>query len=81
MNARTAARAEVLAPHAEAQKHNRVLLHALQTAHPVMHLGRQQFIQGLTFTMVGGNIDATVYLAGQPAPVKAAEISLRELTP
>ncbi|MES2319961.1 MAG: hypothetical protein V4631_20975 [Pseudomonadota bacterium] len=60
------------------QKHNRVLLHALQTAHPVMHKGKSCFIHTLTFQTLGGGIDTTVYMSGDPAPIRAAEVQLQE---
>lgn len=58
------------------QRHNRVLLHALQTGHPVVVGGRNQFIACLSFNRDGGGIDTTVYLAGIREPVRAEDVSL-----
>ena len=51
-------------PAAQAAKHNRILLHALHTAHPVLHDGRQRFIHTLTFMSYGGGIKTIAYLSG-----------------
>jgi hypothetical protein len=59
-----------------AARHNRVLLHALQTAHPVMFNDRKGFIQVVTFSQSGGSIEAVIYLSGNPAPIEANQISL-----
>jgi len=58
------------------QRHNRVLLHALQIGHPVVVDGVTQFIQCLSFNREGGGIDATVYLAGKRESVRGEEVSL-----
>ncbi|KQN77794.1 hypothetical protein ASF04_23785 [Duganella sp. Leaf61] len=59
-----------------AARHNRVLLHALQTCHPVMHNDRKGFIHTITFSLSGGSVDAVVYLAGSPDPLAPAAVSL-----
>jgi hypothetical protein len=62
----------------EAQKHNRILLHALQTAHPVLYRGTHRFIHTLTFQVFGGGIHSTVYLTGDPSPIEPAQVQLQE---
>jgi hypothetical protein len=59
-----------------AEKHNRVLLHALQVAHPVLYRERERFIHTLTFQQLGGRIDTTVYLAGDATPLAASDVTL-----
>lgn len=59
-----------------AARHNRVLLHALQTCHPVMHNDRKGFIHTITFSLSGGTVDAVVYLAGSPEPIAPEAIAL-----
>jgi hypothetical protein len=58
------------------QRHNRVLLHALQIGHPVTVDGVNQFIQCLSFNREGGGIDATVYLAGVRESVRGDQVAL-----
>ncbi|GGY67822.1 hypothetical protein [Pseudoduganella albidiflava] len=60
----------------EIEKHNRMLLRALQTAHPVLHNGLQRFIHTLTFCGSGSSIDTVVYLRGHPGEVPAEELTL-----
>lgn len=59
-----------------AARHNRVLLHALQTCHPVMHHGRKGFIHTITFSLSGGSVEAIVYLAGSPKPIAPDAVAL-----
>lgn len=59
-----------------AARHNRVLLHALQTAHPVMYRNRRLFIHTLSFQGGGSGIVPTVWLSGQTGPVDPDEITL-----
>lgn len=59
-----------------AARHNRVLLHALQTCHPVMHNDRKGFIHTITFSLSGGSVEAVLYLAGSPEPVAPEAIAL-----
>lgn len=59
-----------------AARHNRVLLHALQTCHPVMHNDRKAFIHTITFSLSGGSVEAVVYLAGSPEPIAPDAVSL-----
>lgn len=61
-----------------AEKHNRVLLHALQTAHPVMCEGRARFIHTITYQVLGGGVDATIYLTGGDTAFKPLDIQLQE---
>lgn len=63
-------------PEGVSQKHQRILLHALHTAHPVLYQGKQQFIHTLTFQGAGGSIKAAVYLAGVDGVVKPEDVSL-----
>lgn len=60
------------------QKHNRVLLHALQTAHPVLHQGKARFIHTLTYQILGGGISTTAYLTGDSTPIGPEHIQLQE---
>jgi hypothetical protein len=78
MNRRQQPRAPDDTPVGREQKHHRVLLHALHTAHPVAYQGKHCFIHTITFQQEGGNITATVYLAGDPKPVKPADLTLWE---
>jgi hypothetical protein len=60
------------------QKHNRVLLHALQTCHPVLLEGQSRFIHTLTYQILGGGIDTTIYLTGDQTPIKPEQVQLQE---
>ena len=64
-------------PASIAYKHSRVLHHALHTAHPMLYKGLVCFIHTITEQRYGGGIETTVYLAGHPAPVPAAEVQLQ----
>jgi hypothetical protein len=57
-------------------RHNRVLLHALQTAHPMLRNGLQCFIHTLVFQAAGGGIETIVYLRGG----RTGEVPAHELT-
>jgi hypothetical protein len=61
---------------AEIERHNRMLLRALQTAHPVLHNGLQRFIHTLTFSGAGSGVETIVYLRGHPGDVPAEELTL-----
>lgn len=65
-------------PAEASQKHNRVLLHALHTAHPMRYQGKQCFIHTLLFQIHGGDISATVYLTGSTGPVESDQVQLWE---
>jgi hypothetical protein len=52
-----------------AERQNRVLLHAWQTAHPVLHEGQPRHIHTLLFQKPGGNPEVVVYLVGNSEPV------------
>lgn len=65
-------------PEELAQKHNRVLLHALHTAHPMLYQGKQRFIHTVTYQLEGGNVKATVYLTGDHTPVEPEQVQLQE---
>lgn len=58
------------------ERHNRVLLHAFQTAHPVMYCGCERYIHTLKFQQFGGGTDTTVFLTGKVEPVPADELTL-----
>lgn len=77
---RPAPRMEQETPEQAAQKHNRVLLHALQTAHPVLHEGKARFIHTLNFQIMGGSMNTTVYLTGDGdrVPLEPSKIQLQE---
>lgn len=72
----TAPTASAYSPANDPQRHNRVLLHAWQTTHPVMYSGRQRHIHGLRFMTEGSMMDAAVYLTGDPTPVQADQVTL-----
>lgn len=74
---RQEAPAAAMTPAEAAQKHNRVLLHALHTAHPMLYQGKQRFIHTLTFSILGGGTSATVYLTGDSAAVEPNEVQLQ----
>lgn len=78
MNRRIAERRDQVTPAELAQKHNRVLLHALHTAHPVLYQEKQRFIHTLTFQIYGGGIIGTVYLTGDPTPIAPELVQLQE---
>lgn len=80
MGARDKAPSFSLATRDAIERHNRVLLHALQVAHPVVYQGRNRFIQSLTFSGSGGGIDVDVYLTGSPERIAAEDISLAPKT-
>lgn len=63
-------------PDPDPQKHNRVLLHALQTAHPVLHEGRERFIQVLRYELIGSEVETVVYLTGSPTPLLGSQLAL-----
>ena len=46
----------------EEKKHNRILLHALQTCHPVIYEGKQCFIHTFNVQVYGGGLKTTIYL-------------------
>jgi len=61
---------------AQIEKQNRVLLHALQIAHPVLHNGIKQFIHTITYQSAGGGIETIVYLTGRPDAVPPHELTI-----
>ena len=65
-------------PAEAAQKHNPVLLHALQTAHPVLFEGKQRFIHTINYQILGGGVNTTVYLTGGQEPIEPHLIQLQE---
>lgn len=62
----------------EAYRHQMLLLKAMHHAYPVVHEGRQQFLQVLTPRLAGGLVLMDVYLQGRPAPIDSNEITLAE---
>lgn len=58
------------------ERHNRVLLHALQVAHPVMYREQKRFIHTLRFQTSGSDIGVDVYLTGSTERIAPEEISL-----
>lgn len=58
------------------ERHNRVLLHALQTAHAVMVNGKTGYIHTLKFSQAGGGIEVDVFLTGDPANYGPQEVEL-----
>lgn len=61
---------------ADAFKHDQMLLRAVYKAQRVMYRERYCFIQLLRVGLSGGGVETTVYLAGNPEPVLACEITL-----
>lgn len=59
-----------------AERHNRVLLHAWQTATPVVFNGLNQFLHTLKFM---GDGEVEVFLAGDPTPHRPDEVQLSKL--
>lgn len=58
------------------ERHNRVLLHAWQTATPVVYRDRNRFVHTLLFA---GDGDVKVYLTGDPTPLRPDEVQLSRL--
>jgi hypothetical protein len=58
------------------QHHGRVLLHALQTAHPVTFSGLYRFIHTLKFSAEGEEIRTTVYLTGSSTAVDSQQVTV-----
>jgi hypothetical protein len=54
------------------------LLRALHCAYPVIHQGKQCFIQALHASLAGGHIDMDIFLTGNPAVIDSKEIALPE---
>lgn len=63
-------------PNPDPQQHNRVLLHALQTAHPVLYEGHERFIQVLRYELIGSEVETVVYLTGSPSPLPGRQLTL-----
>ena len=61
------------------ERHNRVLLHAAQTAHPVMYRNKKRFIKALLFDVSGSDIEVDVYLTGSTERIPPEEISLETI--
>lgn len=76
MNARQPAMSLSAQRLAEAERNNRRLLHALQTAHPVKFAGANRFIHTLTFSTSGGDIETTVYLTGDSTPIPGEQVTV-----
>lgn len=72
--AQTEAPSESLSRRDAAERQNRILLHAWQTAHPVLYQGVRRHLHTLTFQKPGGNPEVVVYLIGNPEPVPAMEL-------
>lgn len=72
----TTAADEPLDPAAYLQ--HRILLKALHFAHPVIHEGKQQFIQVASARLAGGRVQMDVYFTDRPEPVDSATITLAE---
>ena len=58
-----------------AERQNRVLLKAWQTAHPVLYQGQRRQLHTLVFQKPGGAPEVIVYLNGQAEPVPAEELT------
>jgi hypothetical protein len=63
-------------PDFDPPKHNRVLLHALQTAHPVLYEGHERFIQVVRYELIGSEVETAVYLTGSPSPLAGRQLTL-----
>jgi hypothetical protein len=64
-----------------AERHNRVLLAALQKAQKIVCAGRAGLIRELSIHPVGGALETDVYLAGSRDPVPATDVSLQVADP
>ncbi len=65
----------------ETYRHQALLLRSLHCARPVHLEGREGFIHTLSSSQAGGRVEMTVYLAGDPAPVDSARITVeRDIT-
>lgn len=60
----------------EIYKHQLLLLKSLHCARPVLHQGRQQFVQCVTANLSGCDIGMTVYLAGSKDGIDSSEIQI-----
>jgi hypothetical protein len=67
------------AQRAAVEYHNRVLLRAFQTAHPVTYNDRVNFIHMRTYQQSGGAIETVVYLSGLPKPLKPEQVQLAKV--
>lgn len=72
---RAEAPSESLSRRDAAERQNRVLLKAWQTAHPVLYLGTLHHLHTLVFQKPGGAPEVVVYLNGQAEPVPADELT------
>lgn len=81
MNSRAHTESVSLSRQQAAERHNRVLLHALQTAHPVIVDGKEHFIHTLTYQLYGGGISTSVHLAGADEPVQPDRVTVTAAAP
>jgi hypothetical protein len=73
-----AAPAPVETPADRAAKHERLLLRALQTAHPVLYQGKQRFVKSLSVQLYGGGTQSSLYLSGLSDEVPAEQVQIQE---
>jgi hypothetical protein len=57
------------------EKHELMLLRAAQTARPVIFEGRQNFIHTVHGQLYGGAFEVTVYLTGNPSPLRPDQLT------
>jgi len=60
----------------EAYKHQLLLLKSLHCGRPVLHQGRNEFIQCVNVNLSGCDIGMTVYLAGLRGGIDSSEIQI-----
>lgn len=61
----------------EAYRHQLLLLKSAHCARPVLHQGRNRFINGLSLYQNGGRVSMTVYLAGSKEGIDSSEIRIK----
>ena len=65
-------------PAEAACKHDRALLRALYTCQEVVFEGKHHHLHSIHPQVLGGGIDTTIYLMGDPAPHKPSDITFPE---
>lgn len=59
-----------------AEYHDRVLLRAWHTAHPVLYQDKKRFIHSLYFGPSSTSQSTIVYLTGDPTPLRPDQVQL-----
>lgn len=61
----------------ETYRHQLLLLKSLHCGRPVLHQGRNQFIQCVSANLSGCDIEMTVYLAGTKDGIKSTDVKIK----